>query len=46
MYENTKKKIRVDNEYSDVFPVSGGLHQDSVLSLLLLLSWKHSLIQN
>ena len=35
MYNNTRSRVRVNNTYSDEFGVKVGVHQGSVLSLLL-----------
>ena len=37
MYNNTKSKVRVNNDHSDEFGVKVGIHQGSVLSLLLFI---------
>ena len=37
MYQNARSQVRVSNLFSDVFDVQVGVHQDSVLSTLLLI---------
>ena len=36
MYKTARNRVKTNNSYSDVFKVQVGVHQDSVLSLLLL----------
>ena len=37
MYNNARNRVRVGSEYSEEFEVSAGVHQGSVLSLLLFI---------
>ena len=37
MYNNTRRKVRVNNTYSDEFGIKAGVHQGSVLSPLLFI---------